>query len=279
MSYPKLRNNTKENSVMPTTELERAAQINADIMAADKARKDAEEGAANHGEKLDNILKHLDSLGKRMDAFEKKPVEEAGEFEKLPREDSDDERTAKSYPPSSMNPINDDPDAARPLGADSVRKDSAADSEEIAHFKKENGVARPIAADSVLAAIQSDADRASTVWGKSAPHPWDGEKIVAYRRRTAREHQSHSPAWKDVDLNMLSGQTLRNAAAQIFSDSIAASSSSKSYGETLREVRRRDPDTGHLIKEYYGEPRAWMRQFAGGPPRLARFNLDAFNRR
>jgi hypothetical protein len=64
----------------------------------------------------------------------------------------------------------------RPLGADSVR----ADSEEIENFKKENGATRAIAADSVLAAIQSDADRASTAWGKDAPHPWDGEKIVAY---------------------------------------------------------------------------------------------------
>jgi hypothetical protein len=38
-------------------------------------------------------------------------------------------------------------------------------------------------------------------------------------------------------------------------------------------------ETGHLIKEYYGDPRAWMRSFSGGPPRLARFNLDAINRR
>jgi hypothetical protein len=103
---------------------------------------------------------------------------------------------------------------------------------------------------------------------------WDGERIVAYRRRSAREHQAHSPAWKDVDLATLSGQALRNATAQIFADSIAASSSPATYGETLREVRRRDPDTGHLIKEYYGEPRAWMQQFAGGPPRLAKFILD-----
>jgi hypothetical protein len=87
-------------------------------------------------------------------------------------------------------------------------------------------------------------------------HPWQGESIVAYRRRTARDHQQHSAAWKDVDLSTLSGQALRNAVTQIFADSIAASSSSATYGETLREVRRRDPDTGHLIKEYYGEPRA-----------------------
>jgi hypothetical protein len=70
---------------------------------------------------------------------------------------------------------------------------------------------------------------------------------------------------------------LRNATAQIFADSIAASSAPESYGETLREVIRRDRDTGHIVKEYYGEPRAWMSAFSGGPPRLARFNLDRKN--
>jgi hypothetical protein len=250
-----------------TTELERAAQIDADIKAADKARQDAAEEAANHGEKLDNILKHLDSLGKRMDAFEGARKDAERLQDPTPAE--------KVYGVDNGAGVEgEDPDAARPLGADSRADSIRADSEEIENFKKENGAVRAIAADSVLAAIQSDADRASSAWGKSAPHPWDGERITAYRRRVAREHQSHSPAWKDVDLSMLSGQTLRNATAQIFADSIAASSSSESYGETLREVRRRDPDTGHLIKEYYGEPRAWMRQFAGGPPRLARFNLD-----
>lgn len=168
------------------------------------------------------------------------------------------------------------------LGADS-RRDSRADSaahdeEEIAHFKAEYGATREIAADSVLAAIQSDADRAASAWGKSAVHPWDGESITAYRRRTARDHKAHSPMWKNVDLSTLHGQTLRNAAAQIFADSIAASSAPESYGETLREVRRRDPDTGHLVKEYYGEPRAWLSQFSGGRPRLAKFVLERRDR-
>jgi hypothetical protein len=42
--------------------------------------------------------------------------------------------------------------------------------------------------------------------------------------------------------------------------------------EMPREVKRRDPDTGHVIKEYYGSPMAWMAQFTGGR-RLARFKL------
>ena len=147
---------------------------------------------------------------------------------KPPTASDDDDPTAKSYPPSEIEASfhDDDPDAPRPLGADFARADSIrADAEEIEHFKKANGATRAIAADSVLAEIQSHADRASSAWGKSAVHPWDGETIVAYRRRVARDHQQHSPTWKDVDLRELSGQALRNATAQIFADSIAASSS------------------------------------------------------
>jgi hypothetical protein len=256
-----------------TTELERAAQVDADIKAADAKRKADAEEAAMAGERLEKILACLDAIGKRMDAYEsaaKHPVEEEGESTKLPREDGEE--------PEQFG----DP---KKLAADSrkdsqmMRKDSAAlDAEEIEHFKRETGASYAVKGDSVLAAIQSDADKAASAWGKDAKHPWDGESIAAYRRRSAREHQQHSPAWKDVDLSTLSGQSLRNATAQIFSDSISASSCGESMGESLREVRRRDPDTGHLIKEYYGSPMAWMSQF---PParRTARFNLDAIQRR
>jgi hypothetical protein len=258
---------------------EKAKQMESDLKAADKARKDAE---ATAGEKLDNILKCLDALGTRMDAYddarrkdaekekeeetakgkEKKPVEEAGEFEKL-----DGDRLLDPTPAEEVF------GKPRPLAADSRADSIRADAEEIDFFRKEIGTTYKVQADSVLAHIQADADKAASAWGKSAVHPWDGERITAYRRRTAREHQQHSPSWKNVDLSMISGQTLRNATAQIFADSIAASTSPATYGETLREVRHRDPDTGHLVKTYYGEPRAWMQQFAGGPPRLARFRF------
>jgi hypothetical protein len=175
-----------------SSETERAKEIDEAVRAADaKKRADAEE-AAMAGEKLDNLLKCLDSLGKRMDAWEAK------EAEKKADGSDDDDPTSKSYPPRDMNPLNrgEDPDAPMPLGADSrSRSDSIrADSEEIENFKTSVGATYAIAADSVLAHIQSDADRASSAWGKSAPHPWEGERIVSYRRRVAREHQQHSPA-------------------------------------------------------------------------------------
>jgi hypothetical protein len=250
----------KENIVTP--EETKAKDIEDTLKKHDaKKRADAEE-AENHGQKLDVILSHLDSLGKRMDAYDdakRKDADEPVLEEPTP--------AMKVYGIDARNGDNgEDPDAPRKLGADSRADSIRADAEEIAHFKATTGATYKIEADSILAHVQSAADAASSAWGKSAPHPWDGERITAYRRRVAREHQMHSASWKDVDLNMLSGQTLRNATAQIFADSITASCSPASYGdEVLREVRHRDPDTGHLVKEYYGHPRAWLRQFSGPP--------------
>jgi len=157
-----------------------------------------------------------------------------------------------------------------------VRKDSAADAEEIENYKRETGSAYTGSPTVVLAEIQNQADKAATAWGKDARHPWDGEGIANYRRRVAREHQKHSPAWKDVDLGSLSGQSLRNATAQIFADSIRASEAQTSYGEEeLREVRRRDPISGQTRIEFYGSPSAWTNQFKSGAMFVQKFKTGA----
>jgi hypothetical protein len=71
----------------------------------------------------------------------------------------------------------------------------------------------------------------------------------------------------------LSGKTLRNAAEEIFADSVAKSCNPAVIGAlNLHEVKRTDPDTGHRIKEYYGDPMSWMQQFTG-QKRTARFNF------
>src|ERR1700730_12827473 len=116
-------------------ELTRAKEIDDAVKAADAKRRADAEAEVYNGEKLDKVLACLDSLGKRMDAFEKRPVEEAGEFEKLPREDGegDGEIEEKGKP--------------RELGADSrkdSRMDSAVDAEEIEHFKAETGATHAI---------------------------------------------------------------------------------------------------------------------------------------
>ncbi len=233
-------------------ELTRAKEIDEAVRAADaRKRADAEE-AAMAGEKIDTIIRHLDSLGKRMDAWEKGASKD---------EEGDGEIEERGDP--------------KPLGADSVRRDSAADAEEIENYKAKVGPTYKVAADSVLADIQTDAQRASDAWAKETVHPWEGETITAYRRRTAKEHQQHSPAWKDVDLHTLSGQALRNATAQIYADSIAASESPASYPETLVERVRHDPVSGQKRIEFYGSPSAWTNQFKSGAMRVTAFKTGS----
>jgi hypothetical protein len=128
-----------------------------------------------------------------------------------------------------------------------------------------------------MARVQSHADSVFSAHSKSAPRPMDGETLIAYRRRLATELKHHSQEWKNVDLGVIAvdSTAFDNVEKRIYADAMeAAIHPNVDGGEFLREVRRRDPETGHLIKEYYGQPRAWMQQFAGGPPRLARFNLD-----
>jgi hypothetical protein len=252
---------------------EKAKQMQEDLDKADKARKDAEEAEKVHnGETLDKILSCLDSLGKRMDSYDEERKADAAR-----RKDAQGDQNSASGEPEPAGgagarlPRDKDEDREegkpRELAADSrkdSRMDSAADAEEIENYKRENGATHKIAADSVLAQIQSDADRAASAWGKSAVQPWDGESIVAYRRRTAREHQQHSPAWKDVNLREVSGQALRNATQQIYADSIAASASPESYPDTLIERHLRDPISGQKRIEFYGSPSAWTNQFKSG---------------
>lgn len=222
-------------------ELTRAKEIDEAVRAADaKKRADAEE-AESHGEKLDQLLACLDSIGKRMDEIEKRPRENG---------EGDGEIEEKGDP--------------QPLGADS-RKDSvradSADAEEVENYKALNGATHKRAADSVLAEIQTEASRASDAWGKTTATPWEGERITAYRRRTVQPHQQHSKLWKTVDLHTLEGQSLRNACSQIFADSIAASSAPESYPDTLIERHVRDPISGQKRIEFYGSPSAWTNQF------------------
>ena len=82
--------------------------------------------------------------------------------------------------------------------------------------------------------------------------------------------------WKDVELGVVAvdAKAFSNAERQIYADAMNAAMHPLVPGDGLLEVRRKDPDTGHLIKEFHGQPRAWMSAFSGGPPRLARFNLD-----
>ena len=54
-----------------------------------------------------------------------------------------------------------------------------------------------------FAAFQARADQVSQLFGKSASPPMQGESLGAYKRRTVREWQHLSPAFKNSDLKVL----------------------------------------------------------------------------
>jgi hypothetical protein len=273
---------------MSLTPEARAAQIESDLQMASDMRKDAEEkeakekkmDAEHNGETLNKLLTGLDSINAKFDSFtarmdaygarldgaeaamqdrrkKKDAVEEEGESEKIPfRKDGEKEIEEEGDP--------------RPLKADR-RGDSYADSHR----------PRPLSDEQrdEVAAIQTRADSVCSAWGNSVDKPMMNELPDEYLRRTARKHQTHSAQWKEVNLRELSGKALENAADAIFKDSFAMAGSDEPWKGTggLREVRRVNRETGHIIKEFYGDPMSWMQQFTGGR-RLAKFHLDADHR-
>jgi hypothetical protein len=161
-------------------ETERAKEIGDAVKAAD-AKKRADEDEA--GGKIDKLLTCMDSLSKRMDAWDAKGAEEE-EKKKADAAKKDADKIKEKGDPKEMT------------------CDSRADSVEIRNE---------------LAEIQMMADRAASAWSKSAPHPWVGELPDAYCRRLAAQHQQHSEKWGDgVNLRDLKGKTLRNASREIF---------------------------------------------------------------
>jgi hypothetical protein len=243
-----------------TNEERKAESI--DTAIKDKARKDAaeleerkkveERKDAENGQKLDKILSHLDSINKRCDA-----LEEAGKFKKLPREDGAEAAMDK------------DEEVEEEGDPKELKADRRADS---------YGRAVTDAQRDELSSIQSECERVHSAWGNSAPRPMMNELPHEYGRRTAMQLRGYSKDWKDVDLKPLSPEAINIARKQIYADAYTAASANETYAgsDTLREVRRTDPVTGHRIREFYGNPMSWMQQFTGGR-RLAKFRLNNGN--
>jgi len=283
-------------------------------VAADKARHDADEveakkkeeeakADADAGTKLDKLLTCMDSLSKRMDAWDAKMDAEEEEKkksdackkdaeEKEEKEKADAAKADASKKKDAEGEEIEEKGDPKELKADKAKKDaeemmdSRKDSEEavkrlvseqvaaaLAKFKTEHH--RSDADEADMAHEQARADQVYSMHSKSAPRPMEGETVTSYTKRLMAGMQSHSKTWKDVDLGVaaVDKNMLAIAKDAIYADAIEAARQPSIIGEMeLREVRRRDPDSGHMIKEYYGDPMSWMAQFSGGR-RVARFNL------
>jgi hypothetical protein len=111
---------------------------------------------------------------------------------------------------------------------------------------------------------QAKADNAFSAWGERAPRWLQGESLMDFRRRLLGHHLRHSKRYAGSDLSTITdAQIFSNVEAQVYADSIEASTAPESIGPgRLRAVSERTP-AGHSVVRYYGDPAAWMDQFAG----------------
>jgi hypothetical protein len=200
-------------------------------------------------------------------------IEDALEKHDAAKKDAEETGSKLDKLLSCLDAMNKRMDSFETAMSDAKRKDSEIEEKGDPKEMSVDSRADSIEHSNALAQCQVMADRADSAWSRTAPAPWTGEGVDGYLRRLTRSHKSHSENWKDVDLGELRGQALKNAASQIFADSIEASCNPVQIGAgRLHEVKRRDPDSGHMIKEYFGDPQAWMSQFTG-QKRIARFNF------
>lgn len=255
--------------------------------AEEKSRKDAEEDRsrkdAEAGEKLDKLLSCMDSLTKRMDAYdeedkakkdaeeeekkkadsEKKDDEEEGEEGKAKRVAADEEEEKKKKADAAKKDDDDMmADKAKKDEEEKARKDSEDIRKRIADMEKRLPKAMTDADYSAMADAQARADSVYSLHSKSAPRPLDGEDLAGYRRRIANDLKQHSANWKKVNINVLGDtEAFAVAESQIYADAEAVGRNPPAPAEDyLREIRTKD-DTGRVITEFVGRPSAWMGSF------------------
>lgn len=246
-----------------------AAKAKADADEATKAKADADEKAKADADndrwsKLDSFM---DSMCKRMDAFEKK-ADVAGDLPGTPEEVAADKarKDAEEKAKADAEEEKAKEEKAR-ADADEIRK-KIADLD--ARMPKEISDAD----NAALADAQAKADSVASAFGDAAPRPLQGETLLGYRKRLAGKFKGHSRDWKDVDLARLDDVSFGVIESKIYADAMdVALRPIDAPAGMLREISRVDPDTGHRTRRFVGDPEACWGEFKS-PSRRARLNLN-----
>lgn len=266
------------DSDMPT-EAEMKAKADAEAAEAkkraDEQAEDQKKADADAGTKLDTILKHVDSMGKRMDAWEEKEKSRDDATKADAKKKDEDEESEKKKKEEEAKA-----DKAR---KDAARKDEPGEREEMAErikakekekekadadekAKADADVKGRIAAMELrlpkpfsdadfatMADIQAKADSVFAEFGERAPRFLDGETPLAFRRRLATKLKDHSESWKPIDLAVLADDALAVAEKQIYADAqkAARNPSDVPVGQ-LRMITRVDSETGQRVNTFVG---------------------------
>ena len=123
-----------------------------------------------------------------------------------------------------------------------------------------------------FAEFQARADQVSQLFGKSASPPIAGETLGAYKRRTVREWQKFSPAFKNSDLKVL--QVADSVAFNVAIEDILVRADKEGRNPTAIPAgylaERSEVKGGHTFTRFYGRPSTWMNQFAPTGRRVRR---------
>ena len=232
----------------------------------DKSRKDAEERERADAEKLDMLLKGIDSLrsdiascNSRMDAWDaekKEPEEKKADEGETESEDVKAERMAADKAKKDAEEEEKEEakkaDAARADSVDEVRQLLAKQSEEIKRLSALVRQPVPESFRAELTAAQARADDVHIQLGERAPQYLVGESPLAFRRRLAGGLAKYSNRWKGVRYDTLDEATFTEVESQVYADAaVRAKTPNDIAPGRMREVRK-TLASGHVVTEFYG---------------------------
>lgn len=236
----------------------------------------------------DALVKKLDSVHARMDAFEnkgeteekvdsKEEAEEAGEREEeheaeavkeielAKKEGEEEKREEKS------DARKDASEEEKDEKKDEARKDEYMDSIKRENEDMRKRIARmeagmkPLShADrDALSIAQARADGVMQLFGKQANPPLAGESPISYRKRLSESLKKYS-AMKEVRMDSLDGSAFDLVEERVYADArTAALSPAEAPTGRLIPMVRRD-SAGREITTFAGDPMAWMQHFMSG---------------
>jgi hypothetical protein len=203
----------------------------------------AESLKADLTESIAAIDKKCDSLSEKMKKADEAGTRDIGIDKSMRRRDED----------ADADPVGEQRDAARRVAADSVgAAEFSVLCREVADLRKKT--TRPQADLNAFADVQSKADAVMRAHSERAEPPMAGEDLIAYKIRTHRKMQPHSPKWKNVELGIIAadGKAFENVLAEIRADAYQAGLNPVGLPEfQYREVTQEGPG-GHKIKSFHG---------------------------
>ena len=120
-----------------------------------------------------------------------------------------------------------------------------------------------------LNTTQADYDTYYRMFRPSGAPPWmERENLTAYKRRLAEGLQQHAPNCKDFNIRHSPGTAFDVLEKQIKADAQreAARPTQIPDGE-LKQITRYD-QAGRPFYEWFGSPRAWLKDFSAPAKRL-----------